>query len=87
MTALTPRSIAPVGFDLIAKNSQRGDRSRREDDRYLFLEALLSAQQQLYISYVGKGVRDNADRAPSVLVTELLNYCEQGFRLADDSQR
>lgn len=31
-----------------------GDRSRREDDRYLLLEALLSAREQLYVSWVGR---------------------------------
>ncbi len=76
-----PRSIAPVGFDLIARNSRRGDRSRRVDDRYLFFEALLSAQDSLYISFVGRRIQDNSERIPSVLVTELLNYCEQGFSL------
>ncbi|MGI9277364.1 MAG: exodeoxyribonuclease V subunit gamma [Endozoicomonas sp.] len=74
-----PRSIPPAGFDLIAQHSRRGDRSRREDDRYLFLEALLSAREKLYISYVGHSIKDNTERVPSVLVTELLNYCEQSF--------
>ena len=77
-----PRSIAPIGFDLIAKHGRRGDRSRREDDRYLFLEALLSAQQTLYISFIGRQIKDNRERIPSVLVTELLNYCEQGYGLS-----
>lgn len=76
-----PRSIAPAGFDLIARHGRRGDRSRRQDDRYLFLEALLSAQKTLYISYIGRRIQDNSERIPSVLVTELLNYCEQGFAL------
>ncbi|MBO9479862.1 exodeoxyribonuclease V subunit gamma [Salinisphaera sp. G21_0] len=79
-----PRSIAPAGFDLIARHGRRGDRSRRVDDRYLFLEALLSAQDTLYISYVGRRVQDNSERIPSVLVTELLNYCEQGFDLKSE---
>ena len=79
-----PRTIAPAGFDLIAQNSRRGDRSRREDDRYLFLEALLSAQQTLYISFVGHRIQDGTERVPSVLVTELLDYCEQGFKLKSD---
>ena len=76
-----PRSIAPAGFDLIARHPRRGDRSRRDDDRYLFLEALLSAGERFYISYVGRSITDNSERIPSVLVTELLNYCEQGFKL------
>lgn len=81
-----PRSIDVTGFDLIAQNSRRGDRSLRDDDRYLFLEALLSAQQELYISYVGKSMVDSSPRAPSVLVTELLNYCQQGFLCQENSE-
>ncbi|EGQ9834595.1 exodeoxyribonuclease V subunit gamma [Vibrio cholerae] len=72
------------GFDL--RNVQRrvGDRSRREESRYLFLEALLSAKEQLYISYVGRSIQDNSERVPSVLVSELLEYCEQNYCLAGD---
>ncbi len=74
-----PRSIAPVGFDLMVKHTRRGDRSRRDDDRYLFLEALLSAQERLYISYLGRSAQDNSPRVPSVLVSELLEYCQQNY--------
>ncbi len=42
----------------------RGDRSRRDDDRYLFLEALISAQQTLYISYIGRSIRIIANAFP-----------------------
>ncbi|KEQ15419.1 hypothetical protein GZ77_01865 [Endozoicomonas montiporae] len=78
-----PRSIAPTGFDLIAKHTRRGDRSRREDDRYLFLEALLSAREKLYISYVGRSIKDNTERVPSVLVTELMDYIDQNYWIDD----
>ena len=72
-----PRVQQPVGFDLVAHQGPRkGDRSRRLDDRYLFLEALLSAREQLYISYIGHSERDNAERIPSMLVSELLEYCQ-----------
>ena len=80
-----PRSIAPTGFDLIARHPRRGDRSRREDDRYLFLEALLSAREKLYISYVGRSVKDNTERVPSVLVTELLDYIDQNYTIDEHS--
>jgi exodeoxyribonuclease V gamma subunit len=76
-----PRRTKPIGFDLIAREPRAGDRSRRKDDRYLFLEALLSARQRLYISYVGQSVQDNSLRPPSVLVSELLDYVEQGFEM------
>lgn len=55
-----PRTLAPLGFDLMSQHPQRGDRSRRDDDRYLFLEALISAQQRLYISYIGRSIQDNS---------------------------
>ncbi|WP_286239318.1 exodeoxyribonuclease V subunit gamma [Neptuniibacter halophilus] len=80
-----PRSIPPLGFDLMNDYPRRGDRSRRDDDRYLFLEAMLSAQDKLYISYIGRSIRDNNPRIPSVLVSELLDYVEQGYRLEEDA--
>ncbi|MBW1829896.1 MAG: exodeoxyribonuclease V subunit gamma, partial [Deltaproteobacteria bacterium] len=76
-----PRQSKPLGFDLMAKNPRKGDRSRRNDDRYLFLEALLSARERLYISHVGQSIRDNTGIPPSVLVSEILDYIEQGFEL------
>ncbi|WP_019612753.1 exodeoxyribonuclease V subunit gamma [Psychromonas ossibalaenae] len=76
-----PRSIVPMGFDLMVGHRHRGDRSRREEDRYLFLEALLSAQDNLYISYIGRDINDNSEKTASVLVSELLNYCQQSFVL------
>jgi exodeoxyribonuclease V gamma subunit len=76
-----PRSTQRLGFDLMAQSPRLGDRSTREDDRYLFLETLLSARDRLYISYVGQSVKDNSPAPPSVLVSELLDYVEQGFTL------
>jgi len=71
-----PRPQYPMGFDLIALQPRAGDRSRRDDERYLFLEALVSARDALYISYVGHDIRDNSERNPSVLVAELLDTLE-----------
>ncbi|KAA8727839.1 exodeoxyribonuclease V subunit gamma [Ewingella americana] len=79
-----PRTLPPLGFDLMAQKVERGDRSRRDDDRYLFLEALLSAQEHLYISYIGRSIQDNSERYPSVLVTELLEYISQSYCLKGD---
>ena len=75
-----PRIQHPVGFDLMAHfGPEKGDRSRRLDDRYLFLEALLSAREQLYISYIGHSERDNAERIASMLVSELVEYCQLSY--------
>ena len=79
-----PRVVQSSAFDLIAKRPQRGDRSRRDDDRYLFLEAILSAQQQLYISYIGRSLHDNSECFPSILVSELVDYIVQSHVLPGD---
>ncbi len=69
-----PRVQAARDFDLMAMSWRAGDRSRREDDRYLFLEALLSARQKLYVSWQGHSATDNSARPPSVLVAQLLDH-------------
>ncbi len=79
-----PRVQAPLDFDLMGTDYRPGDRSRREDDRYLLLEALLSAREKLYISWVGRSVRDNSERPPSVLVAQLRDHLSAGWRLAND---
>jgi exodeoxyribonuclease V gamma subunit len=63
------------------RNYRPGDRSRREDDRYLFLEALLSAREHLHVSWVGRSVNDNTPRPPSVLVGQLRDHLKAGWRL------
>jgi exodeoxyribonuclease V gamma subunit len=67
-----PRQDRPVGFDLMADNFRVGDRCRRDDDRYIFLETVSAARKILYISYVGIGVRSGETFPPSVVVSELL---------------
>ncbi len=66
-----PRVEKHLGFDKIAERPRIGDRSLRSDDRYLFLETLLSARDKLLVSYVGRGIQDNAERPPAVVVSEL----------------
>ncbi len=82
-----PRNQRPLGFDLIAQHPRKGDRSLREDDRYLFLEALLAARESLHISYVGRSQQDNSKRLPSVVVAELLDYVEQAYQLVEGQLR
>ncbi|MFY8273356.1 exodeoxyribonuclease V subunit gamma [Pseudoalteromonas sp. SSDWG2] len=77
-----PRNVQPIGFDLVSYSTRKkGDRSRRLDDRYLFLEALLSARQSVYLSYIGRSSRDNSERMPSVLVSELCEYLDRCFEI------
>ncbi|UTW06043.1 exodeoxyribonuclease V subunit gamma [Pseudomonas benzenivorans] len=80
-----PRRTPAAGFDLIAQKPRRGDRARRLDDRYLLLETLLSARGGLYLSYVGRDPRSNAELPPSVLVSELLEVIDLTAVCADGS--
>lgn len=78
-----PRNRVPMDFDLMGRDYRPGDRSRREDDRYLFLEALLSARERLHISWVGRSIHDNTERPPSVLVAQLRDHLAAGWKLND----
>jgi len=79
-----PRDSRPISFDLMSQHPKPGDRSRRNDDKYLFLETLLSAREKLYISYVGQNIQDNTPIPPSVMVSELIDYLTEGFSLSKD---
>ncbi|MFW6365838.1 MAG: exodeoxyribonuclease V subunit gamma [Spirochaetota bacterium] len=78
-----PRSMTPLSFDLIAEFPQKGDRSITGDDRYLFLETVLSARERLIITYTAFNEKDNTDRPPSPLVSELTDYIRHNC--ADDT--
>lgn len=68
-----PRRSPRADFDLMGLPGmgRPGDRSRRDDDRQLMLEALLSARRTLYVSWSGRSVRNNSAQPPSVLVSQL----------------
>ncbi|HZV67359.1 MAG TPA: exodeoxyribonuclease V subunit gamma [Telluria sp.] len=76
-----PRRARQADFDLLALPgmARPGDRSRRDDDRYLMLEAVLAARDKLYISWVGRNVRDNSEQPASVLVSQLRDYLAAGW--------
>ena len=76
-----PRRGQRADFDLMGLPGQQrpGDRSRRDDDRYLMLEALLSARRTLYVSWCGRSARDNSVQSPSVLVSQLRDYLRAGW--------
>ncbi|QIL19429.1 exodeoxyribonuclease V subunit gamma [Thermomonas sp. HDW16] len=62
------RLTAELGSD----KRRHGDRSTREDDRYLFLQLFSAAQDVFYLSWLGADPRDGSTREPSALVSELL---------------
>ncbi|MFT3897536.1 MAG: exodeoxyribonuclease V subunit gamma [Thermomonas sp.] len=62
------RLVAELG----SEQRRRGDRSTRDDDRYLFLQLFSAAQDVFYLSWLGADPRDGSTREPSALVSELL---------------
>ena len=73
-----PRDTKAPSFDLIYQDAihhraRKGDRSRRDDDRYLFLECLLNAREQLYLSYIGKSIKNDDTLAASTVVYEFID--------------
>ncbi|MBC8212583.1 MAG: exodeoxyribonuclease V subunit gamma [Gammaproteobacteria bacterium] len=72
-----PRAEIPLQLDLISMYPKKGDRSRREDDRYMFLQSLLSAGDIFYLSFVGQNKKDDSTLEPSVVVSELRDYIRQ----------
>lgn len=82
-----PRDERPVSFDLVAQHPRRGDRSRRFDDRYLFLEAILSARDKLYLSYVGVSAQRGGPLPPSVLISDLIDVLARMSGVSALSQR
>lgn len=79
-----PRQGRTPGFDLISRFPRPGDRSLRHEDRYLFLEAILSARQRLYVSYTGQSIVDNSVIPPSTVVSELRDYLHNGSPAGGD---
>ena len=68
-----PRAGARPAFDLLQQHPRVGDRDPRDEDRYLLLEALLSARDHLVVLYAGRDVRTNEALPPAVPVSELFD--------------
>lgn len=74
-----PRVERRADFDRMGEHHRWGDRSLRDDDRYMFLEAILSARDRLYVSYVGQDAQAGTAMPPSVVVQELLDVLDDMF--------
>jgi exodeoxyribonuclease V gamma subunit len=78
---VVPSAATPSEFDLMAQRPRAGDRVRNVDDRNVFLDLLLAARERVYLSHVGRSVRDNARLPPSILVSELLDHVVRAVAL------
>jgi exodeoxyribonuclease V gamma subunit len=77
-----PRREQPAEFDQMREQWRPGDPRKGAEDRYLFLETLLCVRRIFYLSYVGRDIRNNSERQPSVLLRELLDYIDQQYSIA-----
>jgi exodeoxyribonuclease V gamma subunit len=76
-----PRQERRNGFDVIAHRVRLCDRSKRLEDKYAFLEALLSARDHFYLSYVGRDQKSNDVKPPATPLAELVDYLNDLGRL------
>jgi exodeoxyribonuclease V gamma subunit len=74
--AAFPRRDRRPAFDLMSCEPREGDRNLRDDDRQLFLDLLLAAESRVVLTYSGNDPRDNAARAPSIVIDELLDHLD-----------
>lgn len=79
-----PNVDGRAAFDLMDTEFRRGDRSRRADERYQFLETLISAREKVLISYLGQSIKNNDEIPPSVVISELLDVLDQYYRIKPD---
>lgn len=68
-------------FDLLSQHARKGDHSRRSDERYQFLEIVLSTRQQLVVTYIGQSIANNDVIFPSVVISELLDVLQDNYQL------
>jgi len=81
-----PRPDRAEAFDLMAARRKPGDRSVRDDDRYLFLETVLAAREVLYFSYLGQSQADEHSYPPSVAIGELLDALDRSFEFEESAR-
>ena len=72
-----PRRDSPLPFDWMMEQPRDGDRTARDEDRYLFLQSVMAARERFFVSYIGHSESDERERAPSVLVSELMEALDE----------
>jgi exodeoxyribonuclease V gamma subunit len=71
------------GDDVLARNPMTGERDSRSEDRQLFLDAILAAQDTLVVTYSGANEHTGAERPPAVPLGELLDTLDRTASAAD----
>ncbi|MBC7545168.1 MAG: exodeoxyribonuclease V subunit gamma [Candidatus Sericytochromatia bacterium] len=82
--ATFPNRQRPVSFDRMAEFPLPGDRCQEDEDRQMFLDALLAARERLIITYTGRDSATNTSLPQSVPVSELLEAIQSRFTLSGE---
>ena len=67
-----PRQSHGLGFDLVDRAREVGDRSPRDDDRMAFLETVLAAREHLIVTWQGPSPSEERGVEPAAPVAELV---------------
>ncbi|MEC9465715.1 MAG: hypothetical protein VX834_08020, partial [Myxococcota bacterium] len=74
-----PRQPTTLRFDLSASPRRAGDRDLRDEDRFLFLEALLAAREHLVLLYTGSNIHTGDEEPAATPLGELADVLDQTF--------
>ena len=78
-----PRIDNQLSFDIYKDQEWLGDRSKRNEDRDIFLRSLMAAQNYFYVSYIGYNEK-NEELPPSSIVSDLFDFLRDS---ADSDQQ
>lgn len=74
-----PRAGEVLGFDLMERGHQRGDRTPRDDDRMTFLETITAAERHLIVTWTGLRATDRRELDAAGPVAELMETVRRGL--------
>lgn len=74
-----PRIYSPNKLSILLDSWVIADRNSNLEDKQLFLDIILAAQNYLYFSYVGNRDSDNSELAPSVLLDLFITVLKESL--------
>lgn len=74
-----PRVVQRQNLDIVQREPRLGDRRPASEDKFMFLEALMSAQSTLYLSWLGEDIEKSTALEPSILIQELRQFIAQRY--------
>jgi exodeoxyribonuclease V gamma subunit len=82
-----PRNFTPNQLSFLTKQWFIGDRNYTLEDKQIFLDTVLAAQDKLVLSYIGREATTNKEINASKVVTLLLECLKQSFILTDEQKK